>query len=150
MLWLAALIFGFGFLKTSKKGITAGNTMRPCEASGCGHYLASRGDRPHIGIDLIVYPGEQIRTPISGVVTRHPVPYSGDIYRGIEIKGDNFTVKMFYLLPSAPIGKHVKAGEAIGTAQSISQRYTAPMTDHVHVEYYDKNGVNIDPTPMLL
>jgi murein DD-endopeptidase MepM/ murein hydrolase activator NlpD len=139
-------------LMSTKKAfakITALNSIRGCDQSGCGNFGASRGTRSHNGVDIKAAVGEKIFSPISGKVTRYPIPYSSDLrYSGIEIENNEYKVKMFYLSPSIPVGNFVTAGQAIGTAQNIAAKYTNPMTNHVHVEVY-AHGKLIDPTNLI-
>lgn len=147
---LAALLMS----STKKSGVSAvvkNQKLRECDPAGCGNFGASRGSRKHYGVDIITVPGEQIYAPISGKVTRHSIPYaSSNDYKGIEITGEKYTVKIFYAIPLMPVGKTVNAGDWIATAQDITKRYTSNMTNHVHVEFYDKSTKEIlDPTEIL-
>jgi len=131
--------------------VTKNNTPRNCDPLGCGHFGASRsgGTRTHRGIDIVAVPGERIFSPITGNVSRYPIPYANDNrYSGIEIKNATYRVVMFYLKPIVSIGSVVIAGQPIGEAQNISAKHGASMRNHVHVEVY-KNGVLIDPTNLF-
>lgn len=135
--------------------VTDKNTIRDCDAYGCGHFGASRsgGTRSHNGIDMIAVPGQNIFSPITGEVTRYPYPYRSDLsYTGIEIINDIYKVKMFYVTPTAFIGTEVKAGQVIAVAQNISAKYSPSMTNHVHLEVYKKVNNTwqlIDPTNLF-
>lgn len=120
------------------------------DTAGYGHYHASRGNRLHQGVDLVVVPGAPVRSPINGTVTREARPYPGESWSGIVIEGEGgLQVKIFYMRPTPGIiGRQVRTGDLLGTAQAISLRYTPNMIDHVHVEYL-LNGRNVDPTPFL-
>lgn len=122
------------------------------DAWGKGIFGASRGNRKHNGIDLIVKPGMAIVSPITGKITRSFYPYQGDTkYRGCEIISDDgvFKFKLMYMLVDERlIGKRVMAGAAIGYAQDVSERYGGTMIPHLHFEVY-KNQVLIDPAPLL-
>jgi hypothetical protein len=76
-------------------------------------------------------------SPIRGRVIRVAYPYSHDrSWRGILIGDGNFQVKMFYLDPYPHIiGRIVKAGEAVGIAQDITQQYGGSgMEPHIHCQ----------------
>ena len=129
---------------------TASGIIRGCDASGCGTFGASRGARLHQGEDYNVKPGESVFSPISGKVTRFPFPYGDDLrYTGIEIKNDNYTVKIFYMKASVPAGTMVTAGQIIGTAQNIAAKYSTPMTNHIHVEIRDKSNNLVKPSSLF-
>lgn len=128
--------------------------MRGCDPNGmgCGNFGASRsgGKRKHKGIDIVFAPGEIVKSPISGLVTRYPFPYDDDPnYFGIEIQNSLFTIKMFYLKATVSIGSAVSAGSPIAKAQNITAKHGASMTNHVHIEVYNRNGVLIDPTNLF-
>ncbi len=136
--------------KKAFANITNNQKIRGCDPFGCGSFGASRGDRDHKGIDIIALPNQQIKSPISGVVTRFPFPYSGDLsYTGIEIKNKDYTIKIFYLTPTVTAGVTVKAGQVIGVAQNIAAKYGSTMTNHVHFEVYNSLGKLIDPTNLF-
>jgi murein DD-endopeptidase MepM/ murein hydrolase activator NlpD len=141
------------YLMTTSKAlakVTKTNKIRGCDPKGCGYFGASRGDRDHAGIDIITFTGESIFSPITGKVTRHPIPYANDNrYNGIEIVNSQYKIKMFYLKPIAQIGNQVIAGQAIGTAQNLALKFGTSMTNHVHVEMYDSKNNLIDPTPFF-
>ncbi|MDP2687517.1 MAG: peptidoglycan DD-metalloendopeptidase family protein [Aequorivita sp.] len=133
--------------------INADNSIRKCDASGCGHFGASRGERGHNGVDFIVTEGQAIKVPFDCKVTRHGYPYAGDTnYELVEIQGMNgfeaFKAKIMYVKNIKPVGTLLKKGEAVCEAANIAKRYSKPMTIHVHFELY-LNGVLVDPTPFF-
>lgn len=130
--------------------VTEENKIRGCDPSGCGNFGASRGDRTHQGIDIVVKEGDVIKSPIDGEVIRYPFPYSGDInYKGILIRNKDYEVKIFYINPNAPVGKILK-GQKIGNAQNIAKKYpSSPMTNHIHLEVRDNKGNLINPTNLF-
>jgi murein DD-endopeptidase MepM/ murein hydrolase activator NlpD len=140
------------FMTTQKAfaKITALQKFRGCDPKGCGHFGASRTHGKHRGVDIVAKVGENIFSPITGKVTRYPIPYADDArYSGIEITNSTYTVKMFYLQPVAKIGNQVIAGQAIGMAQNLALKFGSTMTNHVHIEVYDKTGKLIDPSNLL-
>jgi murein DD-endopeptidase MepM/ murein hydrolase activator NlpD len=146
----AALIYILT-MKTSKAFASPTNSgkIRGCDRHGCGHYGASRGNRAHAGVDFVTVPGQDIYSPIEGKVTRFPRPYANDAnYTGIEIDNGTYKLQLFYMTGSIPVGTAVKVGQKIGTAQNIAAKYSAGMTNHIHMQV-QKNGVMIDPTTMF-
>jgi len=129
--------------------VTEKNIFRGCDKNwGCGNFGASRsgGTRKHNGLDIKTEVNEVILSPISGKITRYPMPYSDDAkYKGIEIVNDDYLVKIFYMIASVPIGSVVKQGQPIGNSQNIASKYGASMTNHIHLEVYDKNRKLINP-----
>lgn len=132
--------------------VTEKNEHRGCDQNwGCGSFGASRGTRAHNGLDIKTKVGETIFSPITGKVTRFPFPYGTDLsYTGIEIVNDQYKVKVFYMKASVSANSNVKQGQAIGTAQNISAKYSSTMTNHIHVEVYDvKTGKLINPEKLF-
>lgn len=140
-------------LMTAKKAFAAvvpNQKFRACDSHGCGSFGASRGDRKHAGVDVVVTPGTKIVSPISGKVIRYPFPYAGDIsYKGILIENEQYSVKIFYLNPTAIQNTIVKQGDAIGTAQNIAAKYSPGMTNHIHVEVRDRAGNLLNPEKLF-
>lgn len=121
------------------------------DSSGNGNYKASRngGTREHEGIDILVQKGQTLYAPFDAKLTRVYNVYSGDTKtKGLELisNANNFKIKIMYCVAYPElIGKQVKAGEAIGYAQAISEKYGGSMKNHLHVELY-QNEILIDPT----
>ena len=121
---------------------------RKCDGFGCGEYGASRGNRKHKGIDLLVNPGADIFAPISGKI-RFANPYSNDTrFKGVEISSALHGVKLFYFLPSVKNGEMVKAGQRIGKAQNLGIKYPG-IPNHIHLEVR-VSGVSVDPDKYFL
>jgi murein DD-endopeptidase MepM/ murein hydrolase activator NlpD len=121
------------------------------DATGNGQFGAARGARTHAGLDLLCSPGQEVVSPIEGVVTRWLHPYSDDDYlTGILIEGRECNVRLYYVRPlDGLIGVRVNAGEPIGRAQDVRTHYPgAPMLPHVHLEVRQR-GKLIDPEPLL-
>ena len=112
------------------------------DSKGQGHYRAKRGSRRHKGADYVCTPGQDVPAPISATIVREAIPYADDDrYSGVVLQGEHMRLKMFYLSPDRSlIGKKVKAGQVIGTAQDISQKYSPAMMPHIHLEI-----VEMDP-----
>lgn len=139
------------FIITRKKPmgkITAANTVRKSDPFGQGHYGAPRGSRKHEGVDIVTIVGENIYSPIAGKVTRFPFPYGNDLsYTGIEIKNETYTIKIFYVKPTAKIGAAVSVGTKVAIAQNIAKKYGSTMINHCHVEVIEnKTGKKLDYT----
>ena len=125
------------------------------DSSGGGSFGASRdgGTRAHNGTDLLVTPGQSIRTPFAATVVRYAIPYANDSrYSGVLLQGVGamaaYQVKIFYLSPTVQPGQFLPQGAQVGTAQKISTKYGGGMKDHVHVEVY-RNGTLINPATVL-
>jgi murein DD-endopeptidase MepM/ murein hydrolase activator NlpD len=111
------------------------------DASGSGRFGSSRGggSRLHNGVDLEVIKGQPVYAPFAGTITKQAYPYEDDRkYTGVHLtRKDGVKMKVFYMLPKPGIiGKAVSAGDEIGRAQDISEKYGAPMKPHIHVEVW--------------
>ena len=85
-------------------------------------------------------------SPISGTISRYPIPYANDSsIKGIEIKNSSYRVMLFYVENQLPIGTKVTKGQKIATAQNIAGKYGGGMINHVHLEVYDSKGVLLNP-----
>ncbi len=130
------------------------------DQAGSGMFKASRGERLHKGVDFMCTPGQIVVSPINGRVIRIAYPYADDrSWRGVLIGDSNFQVKMFYVDPYPHIiGRVVLAGDNIGMAQNISERYGGQgMEPHVHCQLalrperciISTDNIFIDPEVML-
>lgn len=141
--------------KTSTKfhKLVKNQVVRGHDDFGSGAFLASRdgGEREHNGLDIITVPGEEIFCPVDGVLTRYSYPYGIESgLAGYQIDTDQYLIKLWYLAPNRPEGITVKKGEVIGFAQSLQGRFPG-ITEHVHIEVWDKtkNNVAIDPNTLF-
>ncbi len=136
-------------LKAKLHPLTDNQTIRGCDLKGCGSFGANRGDRKHEGIDIIVHKGQQIKSPISGTVTRKSYPYANDLkYEGLLIENDTHSVFIWYMYPWKVKGQQINKGDIIGVAQDISEKYGSGMQPHVHFQI-EQNGIAIDPTNLF-
>jgi len=105
------------------------------DSQGMGVFGAFRKDRLHDGTDYICKPGQAVKAPISGVITRIATPYKDDDrFSGVEIVGVKVSVIMFYLDPiMSMVGGYVRKGEVLGYAQDISVKYGGGMLPHIHL-----------------
>lgn len=116
-----------------------GHSVRGLDKHGSGSYGAGRGNKLHKGADYICIPGQDIVSPIKGVVVREARPYADSDYSGLVILGMEIKIKLFYLKPNLElIGMPVNTGDTIGVAQNISKRYSG-MTPHIHLEIVSIN-----------
>lgn len=112
-----------------------GYGIRIADPFGYGHYLAPRGDRLHLAEDYYCEPGQDIYAPIAGEILRDIINvYERNYFRGVVLRNHNMELKLLYISPkNTLIGKWVKQGQTIGTAQDIRDRYR-DITPHVHLE----------------
>jgi murein DD-endopeptidase MepM/ murein hydrolase activator NlpD len=123
---------------------------RKCDARGCGHFGASRGDRQHNGVDLACMAGTLAGSPTDGMVSKIGYPYADDLsFRYVEIESQGYAFRVFYVDPLVSEGQQVKRGDILGSCQSLMQRYPG-ITDHLHFEIKDERGDYVDPTPVLI
>jgi hypothetical protein len=116
------------------------------DAKGKGHYGASRSGHRHQGVDYACQPGQAVLAPFAGRITRVAYPYQGDTkLKGLVLLStDGRTeAKLFYVVPVG-IGVDVQAGERLGTAQKVSDKWGNGMLDHVHIEVR-VDGTLVDP-----
>lgn len=152
ILGIAAILYLFMNSTKAFAKVTTDNIRRGCDRDwGCGGFGDSRGSRIHEGLDIKTIPGQQILSPITGTVTRFPYPYGDDLrWTGIEIKNSQYHVKIFYMSAKVAANTQVKQGQVIGIAQNIASKYSATMTNHVHVEVRDaKTGALINPEKLF-
>lgn len=130
------------------------HAVRGVDAYGSGAFGASRdgGRRAHHGVDFVAAPGEPIRAPIAGVVTRVGAAYAGqDALKYVEIANSatHYTARVLYVGPAVQPGWTVAAGDVIGRAQDLGARYPDGMTNHVHVELTSGQRGRLDPLVVL-
>jgi murein DD-endopeptidase MepM/ murein hydrolase activator NlpD len=119
------------------------NPIRQNDAWGDGYFGASRGNRPHLGVDYVVNEGEVVYAPCDMDSFNVSYPYSFDandnyILTGArfntKINGVNFDGRMWYFTPYSHLfGRDISKGTPIGVAQTLQHRY-AGITDHLHFQ----------------
>ena len=123
---------------------------------GQGCYGAPRGSRKHKGEDFACVPGSEICAEKYGRVTKIGYPYDDDedhdgkpdfTYIEIEDPTGN-KCRYFYVKPSVLVGDMVQSGQVIGTSQALGGKYEG-ITEHIHIEVKDKDGVFFDPKDYL-
>ncbi len=124
--------------------------LRKCDPKGCGHFGASRGSGKHKGLDIKLAKGQEVFSPIDGIVKRLAFPYGDDYsWKGVLLLGTGHfkgvSVKIFYLEPSVSKGQTIRKGDPIGKAQDIGERYPG-ATPHIHLELR-LAGILVDPEP---
>jgi hypothetical protein len=128
--------------------------IRGTDAYGSGRFGAVRdgGKRKHHGVDYVVAPGDWVEAPIAGVVTKYGYAYRRNTdLRYIEIRNPEtgMRARVLYVDATVADGAAITAGEIIGTAQNLADRYPGGITNHVHVELTDAAGVLLDPATLL-
>jgi leukocyte cell-derived chemotaxin-2 len=103
---------------------------------GFGSFGAGRGGRPHQGVDFAVRAGDDVLSPVDGLILRPAAPYKDDPrFDGVVIEGSGpwtgVEVKIFYV--AGERSGSIKAGERIGRAQNVASKYPG-ITNHVHLE----------------
>jgi murein DD-endopeptidase MepM/ murein hydrolase activator NlpD len=109
---------------------------------GNGQFGARRGTKKHDGVDLVVTPGQPIYSMISGIVEKYEQCYLYESrWRGVQIANTQLRVELWYMDPrnTVAVDEFVNAGQMIGVAQDISERYPRSkkvpfdMIPHLHV-----------------
>ena len=131
-----------------------GREARGHDAYGGGEFGASRdgGSRRHQGVDYRARPGQPVRAPISGYVTKIGYAYPGDLsLKFVEITNPALKVsaRVFYVDPKVEEGQAVEIGRPIGAAHSLQQKYPDGMTNHIHLELVDRRGRHFDAKEVL-
>ena len=110
--------------------------LRGADPEGSGAFAASRGGKRHKGVDYAFAPGDDVNSPVKGIVTRLGWAYANAPYRLVEILSHKGSLlwRFLYIDPIVKAGDKIELGQTIGTAQQISKRDGSEMTDHVHVE----------------
>lgn len=106
------------------------------DSEGDGNYGAPRGNRVHRGIDFLCDEGQIIVAPFDMEIFKVSYPNSDLKMEGIAWRYGKSTGRIWYFSPyMTVISKTVKAGTAIGVAQSVSKYYGLPqMKDHIHFQ----------------
>ena len=123
---------------------------RKQDAHGSGEYLASRGDRQHMGVDKACYPGSIILAVSAGGVTKLGYTYADDLsFRYVQVTDyEGYDVRYFYVEPGVSEGQNIDKEDELGVSQSLDVRYSR-ITEHVHFEVI-KNGEYCNPDDYLM
>jgi hypothetical protein len=117
-----------------------GGTVIRSDPAGSGKFKAPRGHRLHAGEDYLCQKGQWVFAPMSGILTRGLYVYPEDyIWKGLVISDSmnrGLVIRLYYVeVLEHKIGTKVVAGEKVGKAQAISERYPGQgMKDHVHMD----------------
>ncbi|XP_039340495.1 myeloid protein 1-like [Mauremys reevesii] len=117
------------------------NKIRGCDRLGCGYYKARRGNRLHLGVDVICRDGSTVYAPFSGVIGGRVNPYKAGknaINNGILLRGSGFCIHMFYIKPVRYSGR-INKGQKIGVMLPMQRVYPG-ITSHVHVQNCDRSN----------
>jgi len=124
-----------------------GQAPRTHDDFGEGFYRASRdgGSREHEGVDYTGTPGQTVKAPLSGYVTK--IGWAYDNSRGlkfVEITNPalGYQARVFYISPGVEVGDVVAVGDPVGTLMTLQSRYPG-ITDHVHLEIM-RSGKRLD------
>ena len=120
--------------------------LRKNDKWGSGVFGASRGTRPHLGVDIAMPKNAPVFAPIDMEVYDTSMPYHNDsAYSGYKFTyydGPNtFDGRMWYVNPdTAAIGKTIRKGEFLGYAQDLNLKYPG-IDNHVHFQLRQTKGV---------
>lgn len=130
---------------------TVNKELRGLDPTGHGYYGAKRGTRKHKGLDILAAPGEDVKTPIDGFVTKIGQVYTHTKeFKYIDITNDVYRARLMYAAPlNIKINDRFKAGDVVGIIQNVSKYWGNGMKNHLHLELY-KYGLLTDPEPVLL
>ena len=117
----------------------------PCSFSNTWH--APRGDRKHLGVDIIAKEGNLIYAVADGTITRvynaATSKLAGNGVRLTTADGTYFFYGHFQRVADGiTVGTQVKAGQVIG----YNGKTGNTSTPHLHFEIHPQGGPAIDPT----
>lgn len=124
-------------------GLSPTRRVRKSDNWGSGAFGSSRGNRPHLGIDLVYSPDEQVRAPFAMSINRVSYPYASSPYSGIAFTATSNSIdydgRLWYFEPNDDIiGKTVRKGQVLGFAQQINSKYPG-MINHLHLQLEKQN-----------
>ena len=137
-----------------------GGVARKTDVKGDGAFWSSRKKkdgtrRKHLGLDVAAVPGQDVLSATSGRVNKTGFVYDGNTnLQYVEIafpdleSGSQHLLRSLYVDPSVEAGTEVKAGQVIGTAQSLQKAHQG-ITEHVHIQIQAPNGKWVDPAALL-
>lgn len=148
---LYQLIWAILRLLTSKRMLKLNQRLRN-DSFGSGSFGASRGHRPHNGIDISTAPGEEIFSPLAMYVERTSKANTSTKTSGVRFVPRNLSDGthgyIWYFKPyENVIGQWVEEGTPLGVAQDIASEYGSGMQNHVHIEQWAGDSpINIEST----
>ena len=107
-------------------------------------FLAPRGTRRHMGIDMLAPKGTPVVATVSGIFVRHDNPFGGHAYYLHGVDG-----RVYYGAHLATFVRNtgaVRIGDTLGTVGNSGNAAGGPT--HLHFEV-GQNGANKDPYPLL-
>ena len=119
--------------------------VRKNDKWGSGVFGASRGERPHLGVDLSVRPNAPFFAPVDMEIYSTSIPYSNDsTYSGYKFTyydGSNtYDGRLWYVNPDTSLlGKTIRKGEFLGYAQDLTLKYPG-MNNHAHFQLRQTEG----------
>ena len=119
--------------------------VRKNDKWGSGVFGASRGERPHLGVDLSVRPNAPVFAPIDMEVYSTSMPYSNDsTYSGYKFTyhdgSNSYDGRLWYVNPDTSLlGKTIRKGEFLGYAQDLTLKYPG-MNNHAHFQLRQTEG----------
>ncbi len=125
--------------------------LRTTDKWGSGAFGASRGDHTHNGVDIETYEGQQILSPITGIVTKIGRPYAEEekaYLQYVEVSNAGYKFRFFYVQSVVKVGDKIKLGTVLGVSQGLDKFYPG-ITQHMHLEIMNGREY-IDPTPTVL
>lgn len=113
---------------------------------GSDTFGVPKGARRHFSLDIEASSGENVYSPINGVLTREALPHPNDLSsRGVFIQGtgawEGYVVKIFYI--QGINNGNVTQGQHIGFVQDLARKNSG-INNHIHVEVLH-NGAYIKP-----
>lgn len=122
------------------------------DPKGHGDYGMPRGGKKHRGWDIVGNPGDLIKAPIDGIITKHGYMYDfAPQFRYVEITGQTYRIRLGYseLMDGLKIGDPIIEADCVSTLQDIAGYWGGDMKNHLHIEVY-KNGLLTDPEPLFV
>lgn len=120
--------------------------LRKNDKWGSGVFGASRGERPHLGVDIAIRPNAPVFAPVDMEIYDISYPYTDTRaltgYKFTYHDGANsFDGRMWYVnFDSALLGKTIRKGEFVGYAQDLDMRYPG-IDNHIHFQLRQIKGV---------
>jgi len=122
------------------------------DPKGHGDYGMPRGGKKHQGWDVVGQPGDFIKSPISGIITKHGYMYDfARQFRYVEIADSTYRFRLGYseLMQDLKVGQHIMEADCVSILQDIAGYWGGGMKNHLHIECY-KNGLLTDPEPLFI
>lgn len=121
------------------------------DPKGHGDYGMPRGAKRHRGWDIVGKPGDIVKSPISGIITKYGYMYGfAPQFRYVEISGTTYVFRLGYseLMPDLEVGHHILESDCVSVLQDIAGYWKGDMKNHLHIEC-KKNGLLTDPEPLF-